>query len=132
MHDKAVYNVAKHCTDMFRHLEIFNSKQLVKSGEKFMGQYMALEQEALHVDPEDTLTWRAKPKLHYLGHILDEARKGHHPKDSWAYRDETEGFQFQKLFYKRGGQPKPGYQVEKALLKSAHEEKFFCLKQAIA
>ena len=36
MRDKAVYNVAKHCTDMFRHLEIFNSK--VKSGEKFMSQ----------------------------------------------------------------------------------------------
>ena len=67
---------------------------------------MALEQEALHVDPEDTLTWSAKPKLHYLGHILDEGRKGHRPKDSWAYRDETEGFQFQKLFHKRGGQPK--------------------------
>ena len=101
MRDKAVYNVAKHCTDMFRRLEIFNSKQLVKSGEKFMSQYMALEQEALRVDPEDTLTWRAKPKLHYLAHILDEARKGHRHEDSWAYRDETEGFQFQKLFLQK-------------------------------
>ena len=101
MHDKAVYNVAKHCTDMFRHLEIFNSRQLVKSGQKFISQYVALEQEALHVDPEETLTWRAKPEPHYLGHILDEARKGHQPKDSWAYRDETEGFQFQSFLQKR-------------------------------
>ena len=61
-------------------MEDFDKKRLQKSGEKFMSQYMALEEEALHLDPEDSLTWRGKPKLHYLGHILDEARKGIHPK----------------------------------------------------
>ena len=59
---------------------------------------------------------------------LDEARKGHHPN----YRDEALGYDFQKLFFKRGGQPKPGHQAEKVLLRWAQEEKFFCLKQALA
>ena len=31
-----------------------------------------------------------------------------------------------------GGQPKPGHQAEKVLLRWAQEEKFFCLKQALA
>ena len=51
------------------------------------------------------------------------------PKGAWNYRDETVAFQFQQLFYKRGGYPKPGHQTEKALLKWAAEEKFFSLKE---
>ena len=131
LHDKAVYNVAKHCTNMYKHFEAARNGQMVASGEKFLSQYLALEGEAIHLDPEDTKTWRAKPKLHLLGHLLDEARKGHNPKDSWNYRDETVGFQFQKLFYKRGGQPSPGHQAEKVLLKWAHEEPFPSLKKAL-
>ena len=120
--------MAKHCTDMYKHLETINSSQLVKSGEKLVSQYMALEGEAVHLDPEDSSTWRATPKFHLFGRILDEARKAHHSKDSWAYRDETLGYDFQKLFFKRGGQPKTGHQAEKVL----QEEKFFGLKQALA
>ena len=104
--------------------------QMVASGEKFISQYMALEKEAIFHDEKDTTTWRAKPKLHLLGHILDdEAREGHNRKDTWNYRDETVAFQFQQLLYKSGGNPKPGHQTEKVLLKWAAEEKFFSLKE---
>ena len=75
----------------------WRSKKLQKTGEKFISQYLALEAEAQHLNPDDSQTWRAKPKLHVLGHLLDEARKGMHPKDFWNYRDETEGYTFQKL-----------------------------------
>ena len=126
LREKAVYNVAKHCASMYNALAAeFDGSQMVASGEKFISQYMALEKEAIVQDEEDTSTWRAKPKLHLLGHILGEAREGHNPKDTWNYRDETVAFQFQQLFYKRGGYPKPGPQTEKVLLKWAAEEKSF-------
>ena len=130
LHEKAVYNVAKHCASMYNALAAeFDGSQMVASGEKFISQYMALEKEAIFHDEESTSTWRAKPKQHLLGHILDEAREGHNPNDTWKYRDETVAFQFQQLFYKRGGYPKPGHQTEKVLLKWAAEEKFFSLKE---
>ena len=106
----------------------FDGSQLVASGEKFISQYMALEKEAIFHDEEDTSTCRAKPNLHLLGHILDEAREGHNPQDTWNYRDETAAFQFQQLFYTRGGNPKPGHQTEKYLLKWA-AERFFRFKE---
>ncbi|CAE7730017.1 unnamed protein product [Symbiodinium sp. CCMP2592] len=131
LHDQAVYNVAKYCAQMYQHMEDFDPKRLQKSGEKFMSQYMALEEEALHLDPEDSLTWRGKPKLRYLGHLLDEARKGIHPKDFWNYRDETEGYHFQKLWFRAGGVTTRGHQTEQVLLKWGHDEPFFSLKEAV-
>ena len=131
LHEKAVYNVAKHCASMYNALAAeFDGSQMVASAEKFISQYMALEKEAIFHDEEDTSTY--KPKLHLLGHILDDAREGHNPKDTWNYRDETVAFQFQQLFHKRGGYPKPGHQTEKVLLKRAAEEKFFSLKEQAA
>ena len=93
---------------------------------------MALEEEALHLDPDDSQRWHTKPKLHFLGHILDEARKGIHPKDFWNYRDETEGYGFQKLWFRAGGKTTRGHQTEKVLLKWAHEEPFLSLEKATA
>ena len=96
---------------------------------KNCGRSLRSLEEASLDDEEDTSTWRAKPKLHLLGHILDEARGGHNPKDTWNYMDETVAFQFQQLFYTRGGNPKPGHQTEKVLFKWAAEEKLFSLKE---
>ena len=124
-HERAVHNVARYLARMYGHMENFDSKKLQKYGEKFISQYMALEAEALH--EEDNLTWHSKPKIHFLGHILDEAREGMRPKDSWNYRDETEGYQFQKLWFRRGGRTT---KAEKVLLKWAHEQPFLSLKEA--
>ena len=132
LHDRAVYNVARYCAQMYGHMEDFDSKKLQKAGEKFISQYLALEAEAQHLNPDDSQTWRAKPKLHLLGHLLDEARKGMHPKDFWNYRDETEGYTFQKLFFRQGGLKAAGVQTEKVLLRWAHEEPFFSLKEQLA
>ena len=132
LHDQAVYNVAKYCAQIYQHMEDFDSKRLQRSGEKFISQYMALEEEALHLDPDDSQRWHTKPKLHFLGHILDEARKGIHPKDFWNYRDETEGYGFQKLWFRAGGKTTRGHQTEKVLLKWAHEEPFLSLEKATA
>ncbi|CAE7352389.1 unnamed protein product, partial [Symbiodinium sp. CCMP2456] len=132
LHDQAVYNVARYCAQMYGHMENFDSKKLPKTGEKFISQYMALEEEAVHLDPDDSLTWRVKPKLHYLGHLLDEVRtKDSHPKDFWNYRDETQGYQFQRLFLRLGGNARLGHQTEKVLLRWTHEEPFFSLKTAL-
>ena len=120
LREKAVYNVANHCTDMYKHLETFDSRQLVTWRWK-VKLYTSTQRIAAHGGPSQSSTC--------LGTSF---RKGHRPKDSWAYRDETLGYDFQKLFFKRGGKPKPGHQAEKVLLRWAQEEKFFCLKQALA
>ena len=70
LHQRAVYKVAKHCSAMYSSLEKADLAQLVKSGRKFISQYMALEEEATHIEP-DTRLWRCKPKFHYVAHILD-------------------------------------------------------------
>ena len=101
MHDKAVYNVAKHCTDMFRHLQTFNRRQLVKSGQKFISQYMALEQEALHVDPEDTLTWRANPSSTILGVFLMKPERATTPKTIAPTGTKLKAFSFIFFLQKR-------------------------------
>ena len=50
------------------------------NGYKCVSQYLALEEHAVTWDPDDTTTWRARPKFHLLQHILDEVCKGLHPK----------------------------------------------------
>ena len=72
LHDRAVHNVAKYCSRMYQNMENFNSKELVKAGRKLISQYMALEEEVMESNPSDTRAWRAKPKFHYLSHILDQ------------------------------------------------------------
>ena len=89
LHDRAVHNVAKYCSRMYQNMENFNSKELVKAGSKLISQYMALEEELMESDPSDTRAWRAKPKFHYLSHILDQVEAGNHLRDTWNYRDET-------------------------------------------
>ena len=64
--------------------------------------------------------------------LLDEARKGMHPKGFWNYGDETEGYTFQKLFFRQGGHRAAGLQTGKVLLRWAHEEPFFSLKEQLA
>ena len=46
LHEKAVYNVAKHCASMYNALAAeFDGSQMAASGEKFINQYMALEKK---------------------------------------------------------------------------------------
>ena len=117
IHDKAVQKAAKYCSLTYVHMETFNAKELVKAGRKLISQYMALEQEALDHDEEDTKTWRLKPKFHLFSHLLDEVAAGNHPRNTWNYKDETFAGTMQKLYASKGGNAKPGKAAEKLLLK---------------
>ena len=61
-------------------LNVFFCMFFSLNGYKFVSQYLALEEHAVTWDPDDTTTWRARPKFHLLQHILDEVCKGLHPK----------------------------------------------------
>ena len=112
---KAVYNVARHCTKVYHYLEYFNPVQLAENGEKLVSQYMALEKA--HKDREDDIAWHAKPKVHLFQHILDAAVKdGLNPKDNWTYLDETNGGTLQQWFFRRGGIASAGHDSERVLL----------------
>ena len=127
LHDRAVHNVAKYCSEMYQHMEDFNSKELVKGGRKLISQYMALEEEVVELDPSDSRAWRAKPKFHYLSHILDQVEAGNHPRDTWNYRDETFAATMQRLYYRRGGTVQPGKASEKVLLKWMNETDYLSI-----
>ena len=130
LHDRAVHNVAKYCSKMYQHMEDFNSKELVKAGRKLISQYMALEEEVVELDPSDSRAWRAKPKFHYLSHILDQVEAGNHPRDTWNYRDETFAATMQRLYYRRGGTAQPGKASEKVLLKWMSETDYLSISAA--
>ena len=76
---------------MYAALEDGDCKAIASNGYKFCKQYIALEEFANKNDPEDTHTFRVRPKFHPLQHILDKACTGCNPKDEWAYKEETSG-----------------------------------------
>ena len=115
---QAIHNVANYCAKMYLALENGQHQAIASNGYKFVSQYLALESHAVSKDADDTKTWRARPKLHLLQHILDEACKGLHPKDVWNYRDETFAGAVQKLCFRRAGPtPGPSNEAEKLLLR---------------
>lgn len=115
---KAVYNVARYVSRMYLALEEGNVAKVASNGFKFLEQYFHLEKHATTLDPEDTQTWRARPKFHLLQHLLDEASNGWNPKDSWNYRDETFAFTVQSLWFRRAGRKSaPGIECEKFFLR---------------
>ena len=114
---RAVYKAAKHCTQMYKHFNAFDPAKLVRHGEWLMSQYMALEEFHLAKDA-DTWEWHSKPKMHLLGHILDQVEiDGLHPRGTWNYKDETEAKTWQGFFFRRGGQANPGGDAEMVLLR---------------
>ena len=81
--------------------------ELAKAMGKAVEQCLALEQETLLLNPEETKLWHCLPKAHLCGHISDLAKQGANPKDSWNYRDETFAHAIQKMSFRRGGKAKP-------------------------
>ena len=113
-------------------LNVFFCMFFSLNGYKFVSQYLALEEHAVTWDPDDTTTWRARPKLHLLQHILDEDCKGLHPKDVWNYRDETFGHTMQQLWFRRGGKTKsPKVESESVLLRWANSTETWSLQKAM-
>ena len=128
---KAIHNVAKYCAKMYAALEAGDSMAIASNGYKFVSQYLALEEHAVAWDPDDTKTWRARPKFHLLQHLLDEACKGLRPKDVWNYRDETFGYTMQQLWFRRGGKTKsPKVESESVLLRWANSTETWSLQKA--
>ena len=117
LHQRAVYKLAKYCSNMYECLEQGNLPQLAKAGRKFISQYMALESETVARDEDETRLWRSKPKFHLHSHILDLVECGNHPKDTWNYKDETFAGCLQTLSFRRGGKFEPGMAAEKVLLR---------------
>lgn len=99
---------------MYQSLEKAELSRMVKYGRLLKSQWMALEDECLHL--EDTLHWHSKPKLHLFDHIIDAAVQGVDPRDNWCYADETFGFSLQGLFYRRGGKKNAGMDAERVML----------------
>ena len=89
LHCQAVHSLAKQIGLVYQHLEIFNADELAKAMEKAVKQYLALEQETLLLNPEESKLWHCLPKAHLCGHISDLVKQGANPKDSWNYTDET-------------------------------------------
>ena len=117
------FGMAKYCAKMYAALEAGDSWAIASTGYKFVSQYLALEEHAVTWDPEDTKTWRARPKFYLLQHILDEACKGLHPKDAWA---------MQQLWFRRGGKAKsPKVESESILLRWANSTATWSLQKAI-
>ena len=107
LHCQAVHSLAKQIGLVYQHLEIFNADELAKAMEKAVKQYLALEQETLLLNPEETKLWHCLPKAHLCGHISDLVKQGANPKDSWNYSDETFAHAIQKMSFRRGGKAKP-------------------------
>ena len=129
---KAIHNVAHYIGKMYAALEDGNCKEIASNGFKFCQQYMALEEFATKQDPEDTHTFRVRPKLHLLQHILDKACRGCNPKNEWAYKDETFGYRIQSLWFKRtsNANANPHYESERILLRWMNEESFLSMDLA--
>ena len=113
-HQRAVRKLASYCSCMCQSLEKAELSRMVKYGRLLKSQWMALEDECLHL--EDTLHWHSKPKLHLFDHIIDAAVQGVDPRDNWCYADETFGFSLQGLFYRRGGKKNAGMDAERVML----------------
>ena len=60
-HQRAVRKLASYCSCMYQSLEKAELSRMVKYGRLLKSQWMALEDECLHL--EDTLHWHSKPKL---------------------------------------------------------------------
>jgi len=90
-------------------------KRLASSSKKVAALYISLEQEALAKDPDDTRTWRIKPKLHLFQHLCEFT--DHSPRDYWCYADESVMGDFGKLFTRRGGANSPGTAAKNMLQK---------------
>ena len=81
VHQKAVYQVAKYCSQIYTCLEDGSLQELEKAGRNFVSQYMALGTEATSVDESQVKLLRSKPKFHLTSHILDLVALGRDPKD---------------------------------------------------
>ena len=128
---QAIHHVANYCAKMYLALENGQCQAIASNGYKFVSQYLALESHAVSKDADDAKTWRARPKLHLLQHILDEACKGLHPKDVWNYRDETFAGTIQKLWFRRAGStPGPSNEAEKLLLRWSNGTEAWSLERA--
>ena len=88
-HQKTVCHLLQHlcsCYDCIAHAWTGRpdlAKALHSHGKKLWLLYVALEQEALAKDPDDTHTWRVKPKLHLFQHLC--TYKDHNPRDFWCH-----------------------------------------------
>ena len=128
---KAIHNVARYCGQMYKSLEEGSPEGVAKNGNKFISQYLALEEAAQEKRPDDIHTWRARPKFHLLQHILDKACKGYNPKDSWNYRDETFAYDVQSLWFKGSGKTcSPGMRANDFFLKWMNATPFLSLYEA--
>ena len=128
---QAIHNVANYCAKMYLALENGKHQAIASNGYKFASQYLALESHAVSKDADDAKTWRARPKLRLLQHILDEACKGLHPKDVWNYRDETFAGTIQKLWFRRAGPtPGPSNEAKKLLLRWSNGTEAWSLERA--
>ena len=91
------------------------AQRLHSSAKKLWLLYIALEQEAIAKDPEDSHTWRVKPKLHLFQHLC--TYKDHNPRDFWCYADEAQQGSLASMFERRGGHDSPGQNAKNMLLK---------------
>ena len=119
-HQKTVCHVLTHLRSCYECLEVDWGSQpeqaqtLYTHGKKLFLLYIALEKEAVAKDPEDSHTWRIKPKLHLFQRLC--TYKDHNPKDFWCYRDEAVQGDLAKLFNRRGGHDSPGVNAKNCLL----------------
>ena len=107
--------LVKHLELCYQCLDAYDSKRIASSSKKVADLYIALEKEALLNSPDDTRTWRVKPKLHMFQHLCEFP--DHSPKDFWCYKDESAMGECARLFTRRGGWDNPGVSAEKFLLR---------------
>lgn len=94
-------------------INAFDANRLKEASQKLARLYIALEEDALKRDPNDTFTWRVKPKLHLFQHLCEFC--DHNPRDFWCYADETAQHCYATLFERRGGKDTPGHNTHNAL-----------------
>ncbi len=82
-HELACQRLAGFVATVYACMEYNDTKNLPKACQKFALQYIELEKEALHIDPDNSKTWHIMPKLHLLQHLCE---MGFPPKDAWPYR----------------------------------------------
>ena len=115
LHQKTVCSLVTHLAACYAALSPFDPDTLASSSKKVAALYISLEQEALAKDPDDTRTWRIKPKLHLFQHLCEFT--DHSPRDYWCYADESVMGDFGKLFTRRGGANSPGTAAKNMLQK---------------
>ena len=81
-HQQCAHKLAKFLTRAYKCMESNDMAEIQKHGQKVAGQYMALENESLRLDPESK-AWHIMPKLHMFQRICDSAYK---PKDYMAWQ----------------------------------------------